>query len=275
MLVARTATPVEESTTGGAASDLARAKEFYRGRRYTEAFPLFKQLAEHGNPEAMGFLGIALLRGQGTKPQPDSAIQWLRAAARKRDPRAMTALGTAYQYGQGVRLNLYWARHWYHEAAEKKGWVEAMRNLARLYRDEGNYASALQWYRNAAQAGLTDARVDGGGMYEEGWGVPRDPAEAHCLYRTAAEAGSPLGMYAVGRSYQEAIGVPRDYGKALDWYLKAAGKGSIEAMIALARMYQNGWGVPRDRAEALRWLRKARDAGSVIAAGNLRVMGVN
>ncbi|MFL5386140.1 MAG: CHAT domain-containing protein [Longimicrobiaceae bacterium] len=271
--------PSAASTTGGGSSggqsDLATAKVFYWAGNHAAALPLFKRAAEAGNPEAMGFLGIVLLRGQGTRPHPDSAIQWLRAAARKRDPRGMTALGTAYQYGQGVRLNLYLARHWYHEAADKKGWPEAMRNLASLYRDEGNYDSALLWYRNAAQAGLVDARVDAGRLYEEGRGVSQDLAEAQCLYRTAAEAKSPLGMYAMGRSYQEAIGVSRDYAEARKWYLKGVDEGSAEAMNAMGLLYQNGWGVPRDRAEAIRWYRMARDAGSKVAAGNLIALGVN
>jgi TPR repeat protein len=260
---------------GGVASDLETAKALHGVRNYAEALPLFRRAAEAGNAEAMAFVGIAYLRGQGTAADPDSAFRWLHAAAVKRDPRGMTELGWLYENGLGVERSPRWAKHWYEAAADEKGWAEAMRKLASLYRDEGNHDSALRWYHEAVRAGSLDARVDAGWLYETGAGITRDVEEALCLYRTAAQAGSASGMLAMGRVYQDGVGVARDYAEAKKWYQKAVDRGSAEAMNAMGRLYQNGWGVPRDRMEAIRWYRMAKDAGSRIAAGNLVLLGVN
>jgi TPR repeat protein len=271
-----TAAPLRASTmTVGAArfqSNLDAAKSLVAGGSHATALPLLRQAADAGNPEAMGFLGIALLHGEGTRSQPDSGIYWLRAAAKKHDPRAMTALGAAYQGGDGVDWNLYLAEHWYREAV-KRGWLDAMHALAGLYRVEHHYDDALDLDRKAVRAGSVDAWVDAGRMYEEGLGVEQYPKEAVCLYRTAAKAGSASGMYELGRSYEEAVGVRQDFGEARNWYLKASNRGSAEAMNAMGRLYQNGWGVPRDSATAIYWYGRARDAGSKVAAGNLQALG--
>jgi|tagenome__1003787_1003787.scaffolds.fasta_scaffold20985753_5 TPR repeat protein len=275
-LVSGTGEQAPPPTAGAVASDLETAKVLHGDRKYADAFPLFRRAAEAGNPEAMVFLGLAYLRGQGTTPNPDSAFRWLHDAAVKRDPRGMTELGWLYENGLGVRRSIYLAEHWYLAAANQNGWAEAMRKLASLYRDKGNYEGAFRLYRDAVLAGSLDARVDAGWMYETGKGrASPDVEEALCLYRTAAEAGSASGMLAMGRAYQDGVGVTRDLAKAKEWYRKAADAGSAEAMNAMGRLYQNGWGVTRDRMEAIRWYRMAKDAGSRLAAGNLILLGVN
>jgi len=218
------------STTGGgssaALSEFDRAKLDYEAGRYAAAFSRFRRFAQSGNPEAMGYLGTMFLRGQGSTVSPDSGIHWLREGAYKRDPQAMTELASAYQYGHGVGRNLGRAREWYHKAADEKHWVEAMRQLADLYRDEQNYGAALLWYQNAVLAGSREARVDAGQLYEHGQGIARDLEEARCLYQTAAEAGSVRGMLNLGRIYEHGIGVPRNDDRAQEWYRRAAAAGA-------------------------------------------------
>ena len=253
-------------------SVLAAARELERAGDHTAAFPLFMRAAKAGNPEAMAFVGIAYLRGLGTKPRPQEGIDWLRKAAYKRDARGMNTLAAAYRTGEGVPRNRRWARYWYGIAAKGTGCVEPMRKLGRLFQEEHQYDSALVWYEKAARAGSLDAMVDAGWMYEQGQGIGRNPEAAHRWYRTAAEGGLPRGMLAMGWIYQEAIGVPRDYGLARAWYRKAADAGSPGAMNNIGGLYLNGWGVARDSAEAIRWYRRARDAGSTVAAGNLATL---
>jgi TPR repeat protein len=191
--------PVPPSMAGlfDARSDLDRAKVDYEAGRFAAAFPRFRQLAESNNPEAMGFVGVMLLRGQGTAARPDSGIHWLREAAYDRDPKAMTALGHAYQNGEGVNHSLVRAREWYHKAVDEKQWPEAMRRLGALDLREQKHDAALTWFQKAARAGSVDARVDIAQLYEHGQGRPRDPEVAYCLYRTAAKAGSPRGVQAL------------------------------------------------------------------------------
>jgi TPR repeat protein len=244
-----------------AASGIERAKLDYADGRYASAFPRFRQAAQSKDPEAMGYVGIMFLRGQGTGARRDTGIHYLREAAYKDDPKAMTALGSAYEHGEGVNRSLRYARHWYHKAADQKNWPEAMRSLGALELRDGDHAQALDRFKEAAKAGSLEARIDAGQLYEQGQGTAADPKVARCLYRTAAEAGSLRGMLIMGRSYQDGIGVPRDYDAAGEWYRKAADRGSPEAMQALGELYLNGLGVPRDTARATYWFRKARDAG--------------
>lgn len=259
----------EPSTAGppGAVSGLDRAKVEYEAGRYAEAFPRFWRFAQSGNPEAMGFVGVMFLRGQGIGADPDSGIHWLREAAYRRDPQGMTTLGAAYQYGDGVKRNLGRAREWYHKAADEKHWADAMRRLGTLYRDEQDHATALTWFQNAVKAGSLDARIDAGELYERGQGIPQDLQAALCLYRTAAEAGSPRGMLVMGRVFQNGSGPPRNDDSAAVWYRKAANAGSAEGMHALGVLYLDGLGVSRDTAQAGAWFERAKAAGYGIAEG--------
>ena len=267
---------VAASTRGdpsGAAAELESGRALYQSGNFAAAFPCFQRAAEAGNPEAMGFVGMMYLRGQGTGRSPELAIRWLREAVKERDPRGMNALGIAYQSGDGVDRSYRWAKHWYTAAAEEKGYAEAMLNLGGLYRQglgvDPSDEQALAWYRKAVSAGSLDAMVDAGLMYENGWGTRRDTDQALHWYRTAAEAGSPRGMFAMGRVHQEGVGVARDYALARTWYLKAEQAGSADAMNNLGVLYLNGWGVPPNQSEAVRWFRKAAAAGSAVAEGNL------
>jgi TPR repeat protein len=271
-VVARSPASIKTGAPSGASSPLATAKGLERAGDYAGAFPIFKQLADAGNAEAMGFVGVAYLCGQGIDRQPELGIWWLRQGASKRDARSMNALGAAYQSGYGVRPSVRWALHWYRIAADS-GDAEGMRNLGSLYREGRKYDSALVWYRKAVNAHSPEAMVDVGLMHEEGLGVPPGPEQAFELYQKAAQTGSLRGMLAIGRSYQDAVGVRRDYIKAREWYLRAVDAGSADAMNSMGVLYQNGWAAPRDLAQAIRWYRRARDAGSPIAAANLADAG--
>lgn len=268
--------PAEGAATSGASSgaaaDLAEAKALCAAGNYEAAFPLFKRAAQAGEPEAMGFQGIAHLTGEGTHPEPELGVELLRDGAQKGDLRSMTTLATAYQNGYGVKQQSdRWAKYWLRKAATEMGDAEAMRRLGVFYREERN-DSALIWLPKAIDAGSMDARVDLGIMYHHGRMVTIDTGQALDLYRTAAGAGSGRGMYVMGEAYKTGFGVRQSYDSAIAYYLKAACEGSADAMNALGVLYQNGLGVSKNPAEATRWFRLADAAGSEVAAGNLHAL---
>lgn len=267
---------VETSTSGGVArsgADLEIARAQQRARNDTGAFPHFREAAEAGDVEAMGYLGVAYLCGEGTARRTDLGISWLREAAGKRDPRGMTALAFAYQHGIGVRRSRHWTRFWYRMAADTARLPEAMLGLGGSYKDDEAWDSAVVWYRRAIVAGSVDAMVDLGSIYEAGPRSMRDLQHARALYDSAATAGSARGMLAIGHAYQDGVGGPRDYARAMEWDLRAVAAGSIEAMNSVGILYQHGWGVPRSRARAIYWFTTARDAGSRTARANLSALG--
>jgi TPR repeat protein len=50
--------------------------------------------------------------------------------------------------------------------------------------------------------------------------VPQDYAEAMKWFRQAADAGDSWGMFNIGLLYQNGLGVPQDYAEAMRWYRK-------------------------------------------------------
>lgn len=259
----------------GSALVLEDAKAAEREGNDTAAFRLYTSAARAGNVEAMGLVGIAYLNGKSVARDPVTARDWLQRAANEGDLRGMTTLAMAYLAGEGGARYRAKARDWLDKAAGR-GWTDAMYRLATFYRDTADYELALHWYREAAEAGIVEARVDAGLIYEEGHeGVPQDFSGARCLYESAAAAGSARGMFAMGRLYQLGLGVSQDYDTALKWYRKAAAEGSADAMAAIGMMFQNGFSVTRDRDSAAQWYGKAEAAGSPDAGEMLRQHGVD
>lgn len=58
--------------------------------------------------------------------------------------------------------------------------------------DAGLYAEAAAIWSRLARSGDAAAMVSLAGLYDAGFGVPRDPRRALELYRRAAERGDPL-----------------------------------------------------------------------------------
>jgi TPR repeat protein len=119
-----------------------------------------------------------------------------------------------------------------------------------------NYASAMEWYQNAAKQGNARAEVAIGWMYENGWGVRRDQVEAVKWYRKAAEQGNDVAQRNIGNAYAGGwAGVKQDYAEAAKWYTQAANQGDYVAQYTLGGMYAEGKpGVNQDNVQALMWL---------------------
>lgn len=139
--------------------------------------------------------------------------------------------------------------------------------------DNGAYADAMGWYRQAAEAGNTDAMNRLGVMYDNGQGAAEDPVQAVAWFRKAAEAGDPAGMNNLASMYGHGRGVPQDEGQSVRWYRKAADAGDEWGTISLGMMYENGRGVPKDVEQAVEWYRKAAAAGSKTARAILERLG--
>jgi TPR repeat protein len=143
------------------------------------------------------------------------------------------------------------AREWFEKGAAK-GDVDAMVNLAELYRNGRgvvqDYAKAREWYdkataeyEKAAAEGDPGAMVNLGDLYHNG--VPQDDAKAREWYdkarewyEKAAAKDNTLAMNYLGDLYKNGQGVPQDYAKAREWYEKAAAKGDANAKMALEQL---------------------------------------
>lgn len=130
-------------------------------------------------------------------------------------------------------------------------------------------AQAVAWYRKAADQGNAAAQYNLGRLYDNGHGVPQDDAQALAWYRKAAEQGDAGAQTSLGAAYETGRGVPRDLAQAAEWYRKAADQDHAAAELILGTMYAAGRGVPQDFGQAVAWFRKAADRGSAAAEFNL------
>lgn len=118
-------------------------------------------------------------------------------------------------------------------------------------------ASGLDRLRADAERGDPWAQLNLGAAYDNGTGIPSDPAQAILWYRRAADQGLAQAQFNLGHSYAMGNGVNQDYPEAVRWLTLAARQGMAEAQFLLGVCHLEGLGVAADRSEAKRWLGRA------------------
>lgn len=168
------------------------AVRFFEEGRYSEAFPLFRLLAEKGSSESQAILAFQYHRGVGVERNFSEAFRWASLSS-ETEPLAMTVLGWLYFDGLGVQKNCDSAIKYFRAAVEK----DSSRGMAALgYAYEsgrcgvGNKSEAISLYTKAAELGDTGAMHRLGLAYEKGWGVTKDASLALTWVRRAADAGN-------------------------------------------------------------------------------------
>ncbi|MHA1158334.1 MAG: hypothetical protein ACTSP2_06265 [Alphaproteobacteria bacterium] len=126
----------------------------------------------------------------------------------------------------------------------------------------GYYLSAFSLAIPRAEQGDTAAQTLLGIIYEGGYGIARDLAEAATWYEFAAAGGDREAQSALGMMYLEGRGVAIDRGRAADYLEGAAAGGKTAAKYNLALLYLEGVARPRDLARAAQLLGEAAQAGS-------------
>ena len=92
--------------------------------------------------------------------------------------------------------------------------------------------SPASWFRLAAEQGHATAQNNTGEMYDNGFGVAEDDAEAAKWYRLSAEQGNVDAQSNLGWMYAYGLGIPLDSAKAHMWF-------------DIAAMGGNDWAVAR------------------------------
>ncbi len=143
---------------------------------------------------------------------------------------------------------------------------------------------ALQWFEEAALAGVPDAMAQVGSFYAQGDGGPADTAQALFWYRKARAAKSTGGTLALAEMTCQGIGIPRDVPGCGDLLNEAVHdlqpsdaryellhELAVQA-IAMGKRYEAGDGVPRDTDAADSWYKRGTilgDADGVLAQAAL------
>jgi TPR repeat protein len=121
---------------------------------------------------------------------------------------------------------------------------------------------------SAFQSAVAGPLEDGRLAYARG-----DYASALNHWRQAADQGDAEAQTKIGVMYETGVGVTKDYAEAAKWYRKAADQNDANAEAALGSLIGSGFGVQRDDAEAIKWLRKAAEQGHARAEAIRTVLG--
>lgn len=130
---------------------------------------------------------------------------------------------------------------------------------------------AIEELRVKANQGDVNAQLQLCKVYDVGYGVVKNQAEAAAWCRKAADQGSPAAQNSLGSMYQYGEGVPQDNAEAVRWYQKATDQGYGEAYTNLGYMYDGGLGVKQNRQTAVKLYHNAAEKGSLNAMLNLGV----
>ena len=149
------------------------------------------------------------------------------------------------------------------------GMPEAQLNLGKLYQSgqgvDLDLEQAFYWFEQAASAELAEAHLNMGVMYLEGLGVEKDVDAALRGFQFAAEQDLSRGKYMLGKMLFEGLAVEQDMFEARKLFLEAAKTGYAEAQFAYAYLAQSGAGIvaPERRFP---WLSSKEDFGDPLIA---------
>jgi TPR repeat protein len=127
---------------------------------------------------------------------------------------------------------------------------------------KGDYGTAVQQFRQAADQGYAKAQYNLGIAYLQGKGVAKNDQEGINWFRKAADQNFAPAQYNVGIAYAQGLGVPKDPRQAVEWYQKAAKQGFDPAQYNLGTSLYQGQGVAKDPVMAYVWLSLAAAQGN-------------
>lgn len=127
---------------------------------------------------------------------------------------------------------------------------------------KGDYGSAVQQFRQAADQGYAKAQYNLGIAYLQGQGVAKDDQEGISWFRKAADQNFAPAQYNVGIAYAQGLGVQKDLRQAVEWYQKAAKQGFAPAQYNLGTSLYQGQGIAQDPVMAYIWLSLAAAQGN-------------
>lgn len=113
------------------------------------------------------------------------------------------------------------------------------------------YDLALKEIQPLAEKGDARCQYSMGVLYENGFGVEKNPPLAAAWYLKAAEQGNSDAQYNLGAMHEHGVGIPVNYAEAARWYRPAAEVGDVDALSNLGVLYDKGQGVPQDKILAM------------------------
>ena len=221
-----------------------------------EALKLFQESAKKENTLALIYLGNIYLNGIYVNHDFDLAYNYYKQAADSGNSEGYIGLASLYRRGLGVKKDLLKAEEYYKEAAKLKN-LHSYQTLANLYtRAFKQYDKAKEYLEKGAECSETNAMIQIGNLYFNGFGVKRDFKEAKKWYQKAADMNNSSALIGLGFLYLMGLGVEQDYQKAKEYFELSAYRNNASAFIYLGQLYLEGKGVERDRSKTKEYYKK-------------------
>lgn len=292
-------TPSESESgryTGGSGSDnmwsdrYKEARLFLFGGTDTEqdfgqAFALFWQEAESGNPLAMHDLGRMYADGLGREIDNTAAQEWYAKALvafqsaeqtvkEKLRPYLQYRIGKMYAVGLGTEQDYEAAVRWFGEAVTANH-KYAQYSLARLYYCgqgvQQSYGQAFRLYGCSAAQKNPYASYELAKMHRDGIGTQKNTEAADKHFKDAFNGFFQLEkdshddklQYRLGQMLHTGTGTEQDDTAAADYLERSARLGNVNAQYALGRLWLDSeTGNPE---QAVAWITRASDGGNAAA----------
>ncbi len=240
---------------------------FYRTPQ-ERAFTKNLKLAQAGDMDAALEVAQAYMKGMGTKPSTQQALNWYKQAAAADKPQAAWELYQYYEQ-QGVLEEIEEDDFMEPEPAPEpfddpfmgprssRGEMEYERQPARAKKNPSEDKElALAYLQSAAQADFAPAQYELGNLYAQGKAMPQHDGLALFWYVKAAQNGSASAQAKVTETATKNPALSADMERFMQ-SLQAAEKDDTQAMLQVARAYHQGNPILRDDAVALNWYEKA------------------
>ena len=255
------------------------AMSFYNQGQYSKSFPMFEQLANSGDANAMFRLGVCYYWDEGIKRSNPKSINfekcrdWMQKAAKLGNCDAMLWLGyILYSNGEGVPQDDFKALKYIQDAFEAGNYSAGI-ILGFLYVG-GTYVTineekGHELARNGIQGLLKKSDLLSreemhklAYCYQCGVGTEQNIYKALYWYEKSADLGDPEAQDALGKIYLYGTdGVTEDEPKAFSLFRLSATKNLTSALYNMGNCYYNGWGTPLNYTEAIKWYKKAIEEG--------------
>ena len=255
------------------------------GQDFEQAFALFQQEAESGNPLAMHDLGRMYADGLGREIDNAAAQEWYAKALaafqsaeqtvkEKQRPYLQYRIGKMFAAGLGTEQDYEAAARWFGEAVAANH-KYAQYSLAGLYyRGQGveqSYGQAFQLYGCSAAQKNPYASYELAKMYRDGIGTQKNTEAADKHFKDAFNGFFQLEkdshddklQYRLGQMLHTGTGTEQDDTAAADYLERSAKLGNVNAQYALGRLWLDSeTGNPE---QAVAWITKASDGGNAAA----------
>ena len=224
-------------------SQLARA--YAHTGRFAEARREAAAAASAGSSSAMILLGVMSQRGLGAEANAAEAAGWYRKAGEAGNQRGAALAGMPLVHFAPATP----------EQQAEKGDPRAQFNLAARLEQEKKYDEAIKWYARAAAQDFRPAELNLAQMYEKGWGVKQDNAEARRRYRRLSDLGDNEARWRAARL----AAADGDTAEALKLYDRLMRDDEYRALLDVGQMNEEGRGAPKNLQRALELYERAAD----------------